>query len=108
MEIVTASGKQRVVMTRKEWKAIGKKAGWTKKAQAQDSLPPFPEDQTAGEAGQANTGKKTFKRLMEDPSFAQTLNTIKKQRANEKRILAYWEQNGINWKQYPELVELFG
>ena len=28
MKIVTASGKQRVVMTRKEWEAIGKKAGW--------------------------------------------------------------------------------
>lgn len=31
MKIVTASGKQKVVMTRKEWKAIGKKAGWIKK-----------------------------------------------------------------------------
>jgi len=28
MKIVTAGGKQRVVMTRKEWKAIGKKAQW--------------------------------------------------------------------------------
>ena len=28
MKIVTASGKQKIVMTRKEWKAIGKKAGW--------------------------------------------------------------------------------
>jgi len=34
MKIVTAGGKQKIVMTRKEWKAIGKKAGWTKMSQS--------------------------------------------------------------------------
>jgi hypothetical protein len=29
MKIVTANGKQKVVMTRKEWESIGKKAGWS-------------------------------------------------------------------------------
>jgi hypothetical protein len=28
MKIVTANGKQKVVMNRKEWESIGKKAGW--------------------------------------------------------------------------------
>jgi len=28
MKIVTAAGKQKIVMTRKEWEAIGKKAQW--------------------------------------------------------------------------------
>ena len=28
MKTVTANGKKKIVMTRKEWKAIGKKAGW--------------------------------------------------------------------------------
>jgi hypothetical protein len=28
MKIVAAAGKQKVVMTRREWEAIGKKAGW--------------------------------------------------------------------------------
>ena len=47
MKIVTASGKQRVVMTRKEWEAIGKKAGWTKKAWHDQQADPEHEPDSA-------------------------------------------------------------
>ena len=47
MKIVTASGKQRVVMTRKEWEAIGKKAGWTKKAWHDQQADPEHEPNSA-------------------------------------------------------------
>jgi hypothetical protein len=45
MKIVTAAGKKKVVMTRKEWEAIGKKAGWDKKKPVDQ---PDDEDDDAG------------------------------------------------------------
>ena len=33
MHIKTANGKKKIVMSRKEWESIGKKAGWTKHAE---------------------------------------------------------------------------
>jgi hypothetical protein len=47
MKIVTASGKQKVVMTRKEWEAIGKKAGWKRSVCAQTAPYKFPDAVTS-------------------------------------------------------------
>jgi len=41
----TASGKQIIKMSKSEWTAIGKKAGWMKKAQANPQAPYMPEIQ---------------------------------------------------------------
>lgn len=61
-----------------------------------------------GQSSQPNASKWTFNRLMQDPNFKQTFETVKKQRANEKQILQYWESMGIQYRQIPEILEVIG
>jgi len=47
MKIVTANKKQKLVLSKKEWTSIGKKAGWMKKAQVvSPEKKQFPWEQT--------------------------------------------------------------
>tara|TARA_R110000824_G_scaffold148242_3_gene317852 strand:+ start:41201 stop:41548 length:348 start_codon:yes stop_codon:yes gene_type:complete len=110
--IKTASGKEQIKMSRKEWQDLGKKAGWTKVAQ---EMPPFPtqQDQTQQQAPtqqaqpaaeQDTYATMTFARLMEDPTFKQQFDTITQQKAWQEKIRQGWQQLGI--PNHPEIAEL--
>jgi len=51
MKIVTASGKRSIVMSRKEWEAIGKKAGWTRKDPVKNADDNGDDDDDGGDEG---------------------------------------------------------
>jgi len=52
--------------------------------------------------------KATFAKLMQDPNFKNTFDTIKKHRQNEKKILQYWKDLGINYTTMPEIMQVIG
>jgi len=53
--IKTASGKQKIKISKREWQSIGKKAGWMKKAfRDQMELGPTPPDEDCAQVGSDN------------------------------------------------------
>jgi len=61
---------------------------------------------TSPKQGQPNTSGWTFNRLMQDPNFKQTFQTLKNQKANENKILQYWESIGVQYRSIPEIIEV--
>jgi len=117
----------KIKLSRSQWEKMGKEAGWIKKAQTA-----IPISQTGPNANiadvyqqhknqnnpsvqrpqpqqtQPNASGWTFNRLMQDPNFKQTFQTLKNQKANEKKILQYWQSMGIQYKSIPEILEVIG
>jgi ABC-type phosphate/phosphonate transport system ATPase subunit len=107
MKIVTASnGKETVKMSKKEWESLGKKAGWMRTAQPIQQQTQPVQQQTQPVQQQSDRSNMTFERLMQDPSFKKTFETLKSQKANKAQILDYWKQNGINYTSMPEILEV--
>jgi len=77
-----------------------------KQVQAQQAQPV--QQAQPQQQGAPNASAKTFSKLMQDPNFKSTFDTIKKQRQNEKRILQHWETMGIQYKTMPEIVQVIG
>ena len=111
-----ASGKTEVRISKYEWEAIGNKKGWMKEAQwaipanqqgnsPMSGIDTQPEQQ---QQQQQSFSGWTFNRLMQDPNFQQTFQTIQNQRANEEKILQYWKSLGIQYETIPEIVEVIG
>jgi hypothetical protein len=63
---------------------------------------------TQPQGAQPDFSKATFSKLMADPNFKSTFDTIKSQRQNEQRILKYWKSLGINYTTMPDIMQIIG
>jgi hypothetical protein len=125
----------KIKLSKSQWENMGKEAGWIKKAQTAIPIsqtgpnaniadvyqqhknqnnpnvqqPQAQQSQQPQQGqGQPNASGWTFNRLMQDPHFKQTFQTLKNQKANEKKILQYWQSMGIQYKSIPEILEVIG
>jgi len=109
---------KKIKLSKSQWEKIGNESGWRKSAQ---NVAPAPAPQQAAvqpqqaPAAQPAQGQKqpnasgwTFNKLMQDANFKQTFQTLKNQKANEKKILQYWQSMGIQYKSIPEILEVIG
>ena len=98
MKVVkTASGKTRIKMSKSEWESIGKKSGWFREANQDKDFWIKNED--------------LYKRVMK---YYQELKHSRKARKpdheaqallNLKQMKNYFDQNNIQWKENPYLLE---
>lgn len=101
MKIVTASnGKQTVKMSKTEWQQMGQKAGWVTAQQGLQMPPPPPASGAPIDQAQSGTNV-SFNGLMQDQKFAQMYNSA-------RNLKKYLQNKGLNYSQYPELLEIFG
>ena len=121
----------KIKLSKSRWEQIGTECGWIRK-KAQTAIPisetgpdsntaqvyqkhknennPNVPQQQSQQSQQAvpNASGWSFNKLMQDPNFKSTFETIKSQRQNEKKILKYWQSIGIQYQSIPEIIEIIG
>jgi hypothetical protein len=84
----SASGKNKIKISKSEWTNLGKKAGWMKEAQLPGQNP------------------NTQTNPMNDPQIKNLYDKVVSGQKSARALRQYCEQKGIDWKSDPYLLEV--